>query len=441
MNYPKVLIIGEQFDRRSGSGITLSNLFCGWNIDNIAVASSEIFSPDVSVCNKYYYLGYQEIKWKFPFNLKLITQKKEPGINADLLKNDQMALAKPNENWLKRIQNKVITISGLLHRRREIVISHEFKKWVNDFTPELIYTQLSSFELIEFVSKFQKEFNLPLVIHIMDDWPKTIVDGQKFIFKHYWKALIGKNLKNLFNNADLLLSISDAMSDEYKIRYSLNFIPFHNPIDLNHWSSGIGKDYERKEVFRILYAGRIGNGLRNCLFEVASAISEILENNTFKIELQIQATSDDGILDKLKKFNFVKINPPVEYTDLPKIFSGADLLLLPNDFDKKSINFLKYSMPTKASEYMASGTPILLYSHPDTAVAKHAIKNNWAFVVSENSCPKLKVAIKKLYEEMELRKNVGVSAQRFAFEHYDSTIVRAYFRDVLYNASLSRIVS
>jgi len=438
MNYPKVLIIGEQFDRRSGSGITLSNLFWGWNINNIAVASSEIFSPDVSVCNKYYYLGYQEIKWKFPFNLKLITQKKKPGLTADLLKNNQMAFVKPSESGLKKIQNKVITISGILHRRREIIISQEFKNWVNDFAPELIYTQLSSFELIEFVSKFQKEFNLPLVIHIMDDWPKTIVDGQKFIFKHYWKALIGKKLKNLFNNADLLLSISDAMSDEYKIRYSLNFIPFHNPIDLNHWSSGVIKDYNRKDVFRILYAGRIGNGLRNSLFEVASAISEILENNTFKIELQIQATSDDGILDKLKKFNFVKINPPVEYTDLPKIFSGADLLLLPNDFDKKSINFLKYSMPTKASEYMASGTPILLYSHPDTAVAKHALKNNWAFVVSENSYQKLKVAIKKLYEEMELRKNVGVSAQRFAFEHYDSTIVRAYFRDVLYNASRSK---
>ena len=111
MNYPKVLIIGEQFDRRSGSGITLSNLFWGWNIENIAVASSEIFSPDVSVCNKYYYLGYQEIKWKFPFNLKLLTQKNKPGITADLLKNNQMAPVKPSESLLKKIQNKVITIS------------------------------------------------------------------------------------------------------------------------------------------------------------------------------------------------------------------------------------------------------------------------------------------------------------------------------------------
>ena len=440
MNYPKVLIIGEQFDRRSGSGITLSNLFWGWNINNIAVASSEIFSPDVSVCNKYYYLGSQEIKWKFPFSLKLLTLKKETGLKADLLQNIQTIQPKSSENQLKKIQNKVITISGILHRRREIIISHEFRKWVNDFGPELIYTQLSSLELIEFVSKFQKEFNLPLVIHIMDDWPKTIVDGQKFIFKYYWKALIGNKLNNIFKSADLLLSISDAMSDEYKNRYSLNFIPFHNPIDLKHWSSGVSKKYDREGVFRILYAGRIGNGLRNSLFEVAIAISELHENDNLQIELQIQATSDDNILNKLKKFNFVKINPPVEYTDLPKIFSAADLLLLPNDFDEKSINFLKYSMPTKASEYMASGSPILLYSHPDTAVTKHAIKNNWAFVVAEHSIPKLKAAIKQLYDEMELRMNVGINAQKFAFEHYDSSIVREYFRDVLYNASRSESI-
>ena len=41
-----------------------------------------------------------------------------------------------------------------------------------------------------------------------------------------------------------------------------------------------------------------------------------------------------------------------------------------NDFDKKSISFLKYSMPTKASEYMISGTPVLVYSHGETAVSK-----------------------------------------------------------------------
>jgi len=441
MNYPKVLIIGEQFDRRSGSGITLSNLFWGWDTNNIAVASSEIFSPDVSVCNKYYYLGNQEIKWKFPFNLKLITRKKKTGHKVDLMLNSQTGPVKPSETKLKKIQNKVITITGILHRRREIIISNDFKNWVNDFAPDLIYTQLSSFELIEFVDKFQKEFDLPLVIHIMDDWPKTIVDGQKFVFKYFWRAIISRNLIHLFNRADLLLSISDAMSEEYKIRYALNFIPFHNPIDLNHWSSGIMKDYSKKEIFRILYAGRIGNALRNSLFEVAKAISELLENENLKIELQIQATSDDEILETLNKFDFVKINPPVEYTDLPKIFSAADLLLLPNDFDKKSINFLKYSMPTKASEYMASGTPILLYSHPQTAVTMHALKNNWALVVSEHSIAKLKAAIKILYEDMDLRMNIGCNAQTFAFEHFDSKIVRAYFRDVLYNASRSKLTS
>ena len=94
------------------------------NINNIAVASSEIFSPDVSVCNKYYYLGNQEIKWKFPFSLKLITQKEQSGIKVDIMQNNQTAHAKSSEYLLKRIQNKVITMTGILHRRRAVSYTH-----------------------------------------------------------------------------------------------------------------------------------------------------------------------------------------------------------------------------------------------------------------------------------------------------------------------------
>ena len=58
----------------------------------------------------------------------------------------------------------------------------------------------------------------------------------------------------------------------------------------------------------------------------------------------------------------LKINKKVPYTQLPDVFAKVDLLLLSNDFDNNSITYLKYSMPTKASEYMISGTPTLVYS-------------------------------------------------------------------------------
>lgn len=42
--YKRNLIIGQEFNRNSGGGIALSNLFKGWSIDKITIVSSEIIA-------------------------------------------------------------------------------------------------------------------------------------------------------------------------------------------------------------------------------------------------------------------------------------------------------------------------------------------------------------------------------------------------------------
>jgi glycosyltransferase involved in cell wall biosynthesis len=128
-------------------------------------------------------------------------------------------------------------------------------------------------------------------------------------------------------------------------------------------------------------------------------------------------------------YHFVKFKTPVNYNKLPEIFAKADLLTLPNDFDERSVSFLKFSMPTKASEYMASGTPILAYSSMETAVAKHALQNKWAYVVFEQNIEKLRAAIYEIYENRDLRYKLADVAKKYAIEHYDSDKLRAEFKN------------
>ena len=71
MELPKILIIGQPFNNDTGGGITLSNLFKGWDRDKLAVACSAYLlldNIDTEVCNTYYQLGYKEHIWNFPFN-------------------------------------------------------------------------------------------------------------------------------------------------------------------------------------------------------------------------------------------------------------------------------------------------------------------------------------------------------------------------------------
>lgn len=432
-NYPKILIIGQGFHKKSGSGITLTNLFYGWNKDNIAVAASEIYNPDFTVCNNYYRIGDKEIERGFPFNLKFTEEySKSKILNESNKQVDLSYKPQKTESKLGKLKDKLLFITGQFHRRRRFVISEEFLNWITEFSPEVIYSQLSTLELIHFINRLKKELNLPVVIHIMDDWPMTITNKQIGLFRKYWFYIIDKELKNIFNKADVLLSISEAMSEEYLNRYGNRFIPFHNPIDVKNWTSVIEKDYSNKEKFIILYAGRIGTGLQNCLLSIANAIKNQVKAGK-NIEFHIQSKTDNPVIKELKKFDFVTLRNQVPYEQLPQIFSSADVLLLPNDFDKKSVSFLKFSMPTKASEYMVSGTPILVFSSSETAVTKHALEYGWAYVVSDDSIEKIESAINILYGEADLRKKIGLKAKEFAINNFESGIIREKFRKAIEN--------
>jgi glycosyltransferase involved in cell wall biosynthesis len=425
MEYPKVLIVGQYFNIESGGGITMTNLFMGWDKKMIAVAATDIQNPDFTVCDNCYYIGSLETKSRFPFNLNPFKKKLKSGKISHISKLTSFSFNQSKVSKIKKLYFRLLHISGLFHYKRRYVLSNDFLSWIKDFSPDIIYTQLSNIELIELVGDIHSKLNLPIAIHIMDDWPVTI--SETGFFQSYWAKVIDEKFRKLLFQAKILMSISESMSEEYKKRYGLDFVPFHNPIDIEHWGRFSKKSYERDKKFTILYAGRIGTGIRNCFFDIIEAIKS-LNSNGLEIELIIQATNFDPLLDELRKFSFVKINPSVTYSELPAIFSNSDVLLLPNDFDDRSIKYLKYSMPTKASEYMVSGTPILLYSSIETAVTRHALKYKWSFVVSERNKEKLKFAISELYKNKHLRSELGNIARQYALNNFDSRSIKEQFK-------------
>ena len=426
-NYPKILIVGQYFNTKSGGGITMTNLFKGWDKGNIAVVSQNIINPDFEICNKYYQLGPLEIKRRFPFNINLWKKQIQSGIICQKEVSTFSSFTNDSKkSELQKMYFRLLYFTGLYYYKSRYRISKEFLSWIKEYSPDIIYSQLSTIELIKLVSDLHKTLRLPVAIHIMDDWPLTI--SKEGVFQSYWQKIIDKRFRRLLSDSKVLLSISEAMSKEYMTRYQYNFIPFHNPIDVKFWSSFSKKNYELNGSFIILYAGRIGIGIQNCFFDIAEAVKCLILKG-LKIEFHIQATNFNPVLDTLAKLNFIKINPSVPYSELPRIFSKSDLLILPNDFDSKSISYLRYSMPTKASEYMVSGTPILLYSSIKTAVTCHALKYNWAYVVSEENKEKLEFAISELYEKKELRIKLANAAKEYAINHFESNKIREQFKN------------
>jgi glycosyltransferase involved in cell wall biosynthesis len=437
-NYPKILVLGQPFNNNSGGGITLTNLFSGWSKDNIAV----LFAPwgnvtiTTNVCSTYYQIGENEHKWKFPFN---IFKKPFPPSGLITVTNRSETSANGSKTGWKhflasRIFNPFFNWFGLYHCNSKITLSVNLKKWLTEFRPDIIYVQVSSLESIIFAGQIIEFLKIPSAIHMMDDWP-SIISGYGPL-KKYWNIKIDKEFRKLLNNVDLHLSICDAMSSEYKERYNKEFTAFHNPIEAKLWLLHTKTDfYLTKKNITILFSGRVGAGITDSLLEVASAIDSI-NNNKFNIKLHVQTTIiDHTFLQLIQRYKCVAINPVADYDMIPEIFSKADILLLANDFSKTAISFLKFSMPTKASEYMISGTPVLVYAPRESAVSKFFYQNKCGHCVTIQSLEEISKAIKFLIENEAYRYELSNNAVNLAKEKFDAVTVRQKFQNMLLELS------
>jgi glycosyltransferase involved in cell wall biosynthesis len=440
-NYPRILIFGPPFNSFSGGGITLTNLFKGWPKDKIAVTSTGhvLFRVSTDVCNLYYLLGTDEQKWIFPLNL---LQRPFPSGIMSFGNEEKTIPEQPSVHNVKRLNIRRILVDkifypvihwlGLFHCLSEIQLSEKFRKWITEYNPEILYLQVSSREDILFSLKLCEYLSIPTVIHMMDDWPSTISkDG---LFERYWRIKIDRELKQLLDRMDLFLSISGAMTSEYKKRYNKNFLSFHNPVEIDTWSQYRKTDFKLDpDHARILYSGRIGNGITESLIEIAKVIDSLNKSGK-KIKLYIQSPSGDtDVRNRLQKFDCIVINPTVEYSKLPSIFSQADLMVIANDFDKDGVDFLRFSMPTKVTEYMVSGTPILVYAPYETAVSRFFDEYECGCCVTEQDPEKLSKAIEFMISDEGYRKNISNKAVSLAHELFDAKKVKKEFQELLIN--------
>lgn len=430
MELPKILIIGQSFNNDTGGGITLTNLFNGWDRDKLAVACSGYLlldNIDAEVCNTYYQLGHKEHKWIFPFNY--MQRKYNSGqVIFDRKKNQNLSITK-SKLRVKLIMNFIfpfLKFIGLSHIISKTELSPEFCNWMNAYNPDVLYMQTSSRDGILFCIAVHNYLKKPFVFHMMDDWPSSI--SSTGIFKKYWHNKIDHDLRDLLDRAAILMSISEEMSNEYKIRYNKDFIPLHNTIDIAFWQKHQRNSYDLNESPTILYAGRVGLGIEKSLELVAKAIQRVNKELAISIKFILQTQEKP---QWIKNYKNVFHNSFVSYNDLPRVFSESDFLLLPYDFTSESIKFIRYSMPTKAPEYMITGSPIIIFAPKVTAIVKYAEEYDWAKVVTENNINKVAPAIKQMIENKELRQHYATNAKKIAEKNHNSIDVTNQFQRIL----------
>lgn len=431
IHYPKVLIFSQVFNDFSGGGITLTNLFKGYPIENLAVLTYPFMLVNVSfdTCDKYYQIGREEYRWRYP--LSRIKKTYDSGLVRN--KTGDLQVPKFTSSLRNRLSSGILVpllrCSGLTHCASEIILSEKLMIWLKDYNPGILYLQISNRESIIFSLRLMDFLKIPVIIHMMDDWPSSVSNtGLK---KYYWRRKIDSEFRKLLNKTDLCLSISEAMSEEYLNRYSRKFIPFHNPINPERFNQLQQTANSAPKNLKILYLGRIGIANQSSLLTFARFISEFRHNehNTY-LDIYTKDT-ENPIARKIEKLPGVQVREAIGHDEVPKLMQEYDLLLLPLDFTVSGLRFSRLSMPTKATEYMMSGVPIIVFAPSETAVSRFCTVHACGYCITSPNVKDIAEIFTHIIDDFQNRRDLGERARKLAQQLFDCEKVRSKFWNLL----------
>jgi glycosyltransferase involved in cell wall biosynthesis len=438
--YPRVLFVTPHaFNGITGGGITFTNLFRTWPKERLATIHNDPVPTSTEVCDRYYVLTERELALSplLAWGRQLVGGRvhREAEAHAER-ENGKGTMASPGSestgDGIRGFLRKLIGDS--VPQRADL--SEQLERWIREFRPELLYTILGPNDFMSLVEKIRRRFNLPLVVHVMDDWMSAAY--RRGVLAPLMRRQMRRQVTHFFGIARCRIGICHAMCEEYEKRYGYPFVPFQNAIDIERWQEFVRNNAAVSECAEILYVGSVFSFAQlDSLIDCARAVAAL---NEAGMDVQLRIASPGFLIGPYRHAievqGCVTVEDPI--TDDETFFSriaGADLLLLPVNFDEESVRFIRYSMPTKVPAYLASGTPILVYGPREVAQVRYAQDLRWGHVVDKRNKAALFNALRLLLTNLDRREDLRTCAQATARKHHDAALVRARFHEVLCRAA------
>ena len=318
-----------------------------------------------------------------------------------------------------------------------------YRPWLERFDPQVIYAVPTSVLGVSVTLEVADAFDIPFCVHFMDDW----MGGEERLIAEHWgrslhpmQRLMAHRYPHLLSavmqRAFEIFTICDPMRQVCRERYGRNSSVLANAIDFEHWQPH-RTTYTAGVPFRLVYRGGLSEKYQLSAFEDICDVVAELGAAGVPIEMEV-ATPElfrRGVESRLARHPFVRFVEMRPLEELPRLLAEPDLLLLPVTFNPIHRDRTRYSMPNKIPEYLASGTPVLVYGPLEMASVAYAYEEGWGYVVSQRDKALLKKAILTLMRSGALREQLGRRARQLALQRHDIHQMRGAFWEALCNAA------
>ena len=421
-NLPKILVVSEvPFNWENGTGITLSNIFKGWDKNNIANVHTHKGNRSDDICSNYYKLNRRSYIIGHCLRVLMIPL---------LLKKSKIELSTvPLKENVKSFNDLMFLNFVAGFELSPLIITKDFWKWVKEFNPDLVYSMLGNGRIVKLTNIIASRFNIPVLSHFMDDWPKCIYSQNEWA--GFARKKLDKELQKIFSRSKYGLCISDQMSREYTQRYKVPFTTVLNCVDDDFFGNPQNQNTEMQPIVFVFSGGLHLNRWKS-LIEVAEVIDD-LNKNGFSTELhiycpEVNRASFSGYFSHLSSVYF---KGSVSSTQVPEILCSASVLVHVESFEEHIIKFTQFSLSTKIPQYMASHRPILAYGPSQLASIQHIVNNNAGYAINSNDKDEMRKKIQALVENQELRLSLANNGYIFAKENHSQSKTHERLRSVL----------
>lgn len=294
-----------------------------------------------------------------------------------------------------------------------------------DFAPEMIYFRPTESppEFFELGMELVERLRVPVITHIMDDWPERLRENDPAMF-----ARIDPGLRRLITASAVCLGISDAMDAAYRERYGREFVPVANGIEPEEWPApSLSRAPDDSLVIR--YCGGMTEDMTLASVETfARVVSSLQSEAAIRFEIYALPAALKTAQAKFRNLPGVKVLPSVEWRDYPHLLATAGAVLIAYNFDDRTRTYTRYSMANKLPECLASGAPLVVFGPDSIATVRRARELGAAVTITAPDENALRSALLDLHRTPAPHRERALAAREYARRELTAEAARQVFQ-------------
>lgn len=417
-DYPRVLIVTvNPLSKTSNNGKTFASFFRGYPKEQLAQLFFHREAPSSDVCDRYYRIGDEEYIRHQLHATRTLGRVATPEDVAETVIPARVA------NVAKK--SAAIRLLRSLAWTRLKLTAPGVSEWIEDFDPEVVFFCGGDANyLYEPVLDLVQRTAADLVLYVTDDYvlPEP---GANWV-ERLKRAWTRRAFRRAVASSSLVLTIGEAMSDEYARLYGVRSEQLMNLVDLPKDILDRPGLTDTKPV--ISYVGGLHLNRWRVLLRVGDSLQRLFDRGDIDASLAVYASSVPEEADQaFSEHPRIEYHGSVPAREVPGVLAASRALLHVESFDSVARRTTRLSISTKIPEYLSSGRCVVAVGPRDVASIRYLEEARAAFVVTEEGNEQLDSQLRSALMDETKRRAVIHRGVALARRKHDGAPRRAWF--------------